>query len=376
MLGVYVHIPFCANKCGYCDFHSIVAGSSVIEDYLVALSREIRYWADQLGGRTCSTLYIGGGSPTLLTAEQLSRLIRQLTAEFNFASGFELTVEANPGTLTPAKLEAMAEAGVNRISLGAQAFQNDLLRRIGRTHSVDDIYRGVELIRKYGISNINLDLIEGLPDQKLTDWQAGLEAAAALQPTHFSCYSLTLEKGTPFFEEYYRGTLILPDEDEAVGMFEFTQAYLPQLGYHHYEISNYALPGMESRHNLIYWHNQFYLGLGSGAHGYFNRLRAHNPADVFLYTKNWLSGIPAAVSGEYVDRETEMDETMMLGLRLIEGVDEAAFFNRFNVSIKDVYANAVTDLIDRGLLESRDGFLRLTKQGIFLGNLVFSAFLR
>ncbi|NLM69190.1 MAG: oxygen-independent coproporphyrinogen III oxidase [Firmicutes bacterium] len=376
MLGVYVHIPFCANKCGYCDFHSIVAGSSVVDDYLEALSGEISHWADKLSGKPCSTLYIGGGTPTILSSKQLQRLLSGLTAAFSFESDFEFTVEANPGTLTPAKLEVMAEAGVNRISLGAQTFDDKLLKEIGRTHTVEDIYRSVELIRDYGISNINLDLIEGLPGQTFEQWETALKAAVALRPTHLSCYSLILEEGTPFYREFEQGTLLLPSDDEAANMFEFTQTYLPQVGFRHYEISNYAQPGKEAQHNLIYWHNQYYLGLGSGAHGYYNKERISNISDVAAYTRNWLAGVSATAACVPIDLDAAMDETMMLGLRLIDGVNEKQFFDRFNVSIQDVYPQAIAELMERGLLERQNGFLRLTKRGISLGNLVFSAFIR
>lgn len=376
MLGVYVHIPFCANKCGYCDFHSIVAGSSVVDDYLEALCGEISHWADKLSGKPCSTLYIGGGTPTILSSKQLQRLLSGLTAAFSFESDFEFTVEANPGTLTPAKLEVMAEAGVNRISLGAQTFDDKLLKEIGRTHTVEDIYRSVELIRDYGISNINLDLIEGLPGQTFEQWETALKAAVALRPTHLSCYSLILEEGTPFYREFEQGTLLLPSDDEAANMFEFTQTYLPQVGFRHYEISNYAQPGKEAQHNLIYWHNQYYLGLGSGAHGYYNKERISNISDVAAYTRNWLAGVSATAACVPIDLDAAMDETMMLGLRLIDGVNEKQFFDRFNVSIQDVYPQAIAELMERGLLERQNGFLRLTKRGISLGNLVFSAFIR
>ncbi|HHX01471.1 MAG TPA: oxygen-independent coproporphyrinogen III oxidase [Firmicutes bacterium] len=376
MLGVYVHIPFCARKCSYCDFHSVVAEGSMIEQYLQALANEIDHWARRVDGSVCTTLYLGGGTPTVLTSDQLNRLLTSLVTAFDFQPGFEFTVEANPGTLTPDKAQVLTEAGVNRISLGAQAYDNQLLRRIGRIHTADQIYTSVDLVRKSGIDNINLDLIEGLPGQTLRQWQATLKEAVQLEPAHISCYSLILEENTPFYQEYQAGKLSLPSEAAAADMFACTQDYLPQMGYHHYEISNYAKPGRKAQHNLIYWQTYPYLGLGSGAHGYYNQIRYSNTDDLDQYIRSWLRHQPDWATWEPVDKDQAMDEMMFLGLRLVDGVDLNLFHQRFQCSVHDVYGGEIDQLKNRGLIEENDGFLRLTMRGRALGNLVFSAFIR
>jgi len=376
MLGIYVHIPFCARKCGYCDFHSVPTGPAVIEAYLQALANEIEFWSEQIGRTACATLYIGGGTPTILTTRQLEQTLTKLAAAFNFEPGFEFTVEANPGTLTPEKAKVLAGVGVNRISLGAQAFDDRLLKAIGRIHTADQIYTSVDLIRDAGIVNINLDLIEGLPGQTLDQWQASLAKAVELEPAHISCYSLMLEENTPFYRDYQEGKLQLPLEDTTAAMFDYTQAYLPRMGYHHYEISNYAKPRCEARHNLIYWRAEPYLGLGSGAHGCYQQIRYSNTDDLELYIQSWHTCKPAYASWDPVSRDQAMDEMMFLGLRLIDGVELNRFYQRFHCSVHDVYGMEIARLKSRGLVEETGGHLKLTPRGRSLGNMVFSAFVR
>lgn len=376
MLGLYVHIPFCLSKCAYCDFHSIVADEELVGNYLDALYNEIRISASIVQSQVISTLYIGGGTPTRLNSRQLEALIVQLKTNFNYAPDFEFTIEANPGTLTEEKAAVLASQGVNRISLGAQAFQNCILRKAGRTHTVEDVYRSVELLKHFGISNINLDLIYGLPNQTLTDWIESLKLATALKPRHLSCYSLTIEENTLFYDLYKNKNLQLPTEEVEFAMFDSNRKILPSIGYRHYEISNFALPGFEAKHNIIYWQNQAYLGLGSGAHGCFNQIRYYNSYDINQYIHNWQELTPAVAHCQYIDLDRTMDETMMLGLRLLDGVKRADFEQRFHHSFDEIYGKEIKKLISRGLLEKNEKCLRLTKQGVSLGNLVFSAFIR
>ncbi len=376
MLGIYVHIPFCEAKCGYCDFHSLVADSDIMERYLDALKLEIDYYSRKIGEQECTTLYIGGGTPTFLSSEQLDFILQHLVNSFNLRPGFEFTVEANPGTLTHSKLAVLAEAGVNRISLGAQVFDDHILELIGRTHTVADIVANMDLACQLGITNISLDLIHGLPHQNLANWQTTLQAAIDLKPTHLSCYSLILEPGTPFYYQHEAGNLSLASEEEEADMFEFTQEFLPKNGFLQYEVSNYALPAMQSQHNLIYWHNQSYLGLGSGAHGYYNSIRYSNSLNLNQYINSWLQHQPALDYKELITRETAIEEQMMLGLRLIAGIDLNQFMQRFGESVEAVYGQEIDNLICRGLLVKDENSLRLTKQGLALGNIVFSAFLR
>mgnify|MGYP000430170910 CR=1 FL=1 len=377
MLGVYVHIPFCLAKCHYCDFHSLVADAELVGNYLTAMAREIDYWARKVQPQLCTSLYVGGGTPTILSPQQLRWIIERLIEGFRFQPQFEFTVEANPGTITAEKLEVLAQLGVNRISLGCQAFQNHLLQCIGRVHDVQDIYKGVALIRAAGIQNFNLDLIYALPTQTMDEWQASLQYATELHPTHLSCYSLILEEDTPFFDAYQRGDLILPSEETEAEMFAFTQEFLTRAGYRHYEISNFALPQRESRHNLNYWYNEPYIGIGSGAHGYYSNVRYSNTQNLQQYISTWIDrGQPLYAYQEEINTDRAMDDTMMLGLRLIDGVSDARFQERFHCSYYDVYPQEIKRLIAQGLLEDKGGSICLTKQGIFLGNQVFSAFIR
>lgn len=376
MSGIYVHIPFCLAKCGYCDFYSLVADDDLVGTYLSALKKEILHYSRLYQEQDFSTLYIGGGTPTRLTLTQLELLFEMLLSSFNFISDLELTVEANPGTIDKAKAKLLAQLGVNRISMGAQAFQDSILQRIGRVHSVVDIYESVELLQDAGITNINLDLIEGLPDQSLTDWEDSLAQALKLNPAHLSAYSLILEAGTPFYREYEQGKLEIPTEETEVAMFELTTKYLTRAGYEHYEISNYAVACKQAQHNLIYWHNDQYLGLGSGAHGYFNHIRYANVCDLTTYNALGHQNKSVISNQEHITPQRAMDDTMMLGLRLLAGVGEQDFIARFGISYLSEYEQEIDKLLRKGLIKFQDQRLSLTSLGVKLGNLVFSEFVR
>ncbi len=376
MIGIYVHIPFCLSKCGYCDFHSIIADDSFVGNYVDALNREITLVARSFQSKTFATLYIGGGTPTCLGEQNLIKLINQLKANFNFTPNFEFSVEANPGTLNRSKVAVLADKGVNRISLGAQAFQNNLLKAIGRNHTVEQIFSGVELLQEEGIDNINLDLIYGLPRQTLVDWEESLKYAISLKPKHLSCYSLIIEENTPFYQLYNESKLALPNEEIEYAMFEANRRLLEPMNFQHYEISNFAIPGFEAKHNLIYWHNQFYLGLGSGAHGYFNNIRYYNDFDLNQYILSLREDTFPVAFQETISNDTAMDETMILGLRLLKGVKHSDFETRFGSPIYGAYGRQIKKLIERGLLKDKNGYLSLTKPGLSLGNQVFSSFIR
>ena len=265
-MGVYVHIPFCARKCHYCDFHSIVVGEAdfpgLVDSYLVSLRREALYYRKLWANGPLDSLFFGGGTPTLIPPEKLAQLIAFLLAELPFTSDPEVTIEANPQSVTPQGAELLAGAGVNRVSLGAQAFQNELLTAIGRLHRAEDIGASVRSLRSAGIREINLDLMFGLPGQDLAHWRATLEAALALEPTHLSCYALILEPGTPLASWHEQGLVELPGEDEQADMYQLAREVLQGAGYEHYEISNFCLPG-QSAGTIAYWHNLPFIGLGS-----------------------------------------------------------------------------------------------------------------
>lgn len=381
MTGIYVHVPFCERKCLYCDFYSIVVSDreqfcAVVDNYLSAVQKEAQYYKEQVRDCTFETIFIGGGTPTLLPPDRLGGLIVFLRSCFSFVQEPEITVEANPNTLTHEMLTTIKEAGVNRISLGAQAFQDRLLAELGRTHGAADIAESVEMIQACGIENFNLDLIYGLPNQSPAHWEESLREAVNLQPTHLSCYSLIVEEGTPFFRLQEQGLLNAADDDLQARMYDMTRKILVESGYCHYEISNFCRPYYEARHNLLYWLNEPFLGLGSGATGYLNRVRYTNVPSIEKYIDGWSRGEPHYSSFHKASVDQEMDETMMVGMRLLAGVSDADFRNRFGSGLMEVYGPQIQELLKRGLVEFKDGVLSVTERGLYLENLVSGAFLR
>ncbi|MBO2519555.1 MULTISPECIES: radical SAM family heme chaperone HemW [Limnochorda] len=379
--GLYVHIPFCIRKCYYCDFNSFRLRGPERDHFLDLLEQEADRWAARLeaagGVPVLDTLYVGGGTPTTLEAGQLARLFGALRQRFPLAPQAEITVEANPGTLTLEKLAALREAGVNRLSLGAQVFDDGLLRRLGREHDAAAIETSVALAREAGIPSLNLDLIFALPGQDLRGWRATLQRALALEPDHLSCYSLIIEEGTPFYRWHQMGRLPRPDEEEELAMYQAAIEAAEGAGLAQYEISNFARPGHQSRHNLIYWRNQPYLGLGPGAHSWWEGVRRANLGPLPAYEAALQAGRLPLEREEPISRALEMDETMFLGLRLTrEGVDRAAFRARFGTEPEAVYGLAIDRLVRLGLLEADAHRIRLTRQGVPVANQVFLAFLR
>lgn len=383
-VSLYVHIPYCPQKCGYCDFNSYAFSQREDhEAYVDALEREMALWAARLGPDvTVPTVFIGGGTPTLLPAGLLERVIRRVFDFFPVQPGAEFTLEANPGTVDVAddKLARARAAGANRISFGVQAFQDHLLRRLGRVHTVEEVYQAVAAARAAGFANLNLDLMYGLPGQTPADFRESLGRAVALGPEHISAYSLILEEGTGFWRLHQQGLLPLPDEDTEEEMDRLARELLPAAGYERYEISNYARPGFRCRHNLVYWRNGEYLGLGAGAHSclqldpplvrrFWNEYR---PAD---YVAALRAGRLPVAGGEDVDLPGQMAETVILGLRTLDGVDAAAFAARFGRTLDQVYGPVAEGLVRRGLLETGGDAWRLTPRGLRLANQVWSEFL-
>lgn len=380
-MGVYVHIPFCERKCYYCDFHSVVVSdprefAQIADNYLISLRQEAVYYRRLWGEQRLTTLFIGGGTPNILPAEKLATFISFVLSELPFSEEPEITIEANPHFLTLEDAQILATAGVNRVSLGVQAFENDLLKAIGRVHVVEDIEQSVFNLNKAGIKDINLDLMFGLPAQTKEQWFETLKAAISLKPTHLSCYGLILEPHTPFATWYSAGLLDLPDDDLQADMYELACGFLVEAGFEHYEISNFCLPDQRSRHNLHYWHNLPFIALGSGATGYINNLRYTNVPDLKGYMQGWEQGTPHYESEELTSIDQEMDETMMLGMRLLQGVSAEAFRRRYKVSYFVVYEQVIADLLERNLVEYVGGYLRVTKAGLLFENLVSGAFLR
>jgi oxygen-independent coproporphyrinogen-3 oxidase len=387
-VGLYVHVPFCRRKCLYCDFNSYAGLEALHAPYVAALTAEMA-WLARRGEWQADTVFIGGGTPTALPLSLLAQVLDAARRNFRPPSDAEITVEANPGAVDEAYLAGLRAAGANRLSLGAQSFDDDELRLLGRIHTVAEIEAVFLAARRAGFHNVSLDLIYGLPAQSLAHWQTSLERALALSPEHLSLYSLTVEEGTPFAERVARGDLPSPDDDLAAEMYELAEEALEGAGYLHYEISNWAretFPNSQfvCRHNVTYWRNGAYLGVGAGAHSSWSGRRWRNllsPRDYAARMAEgeggeapWQSRVVADV--EVIGEALAMGETMMLGLRLLEeGVSLADFAARFGRSLPDVYPDELTVLQAAGLLEQRPDRVRLTRRGRLLGNQVFARFL-
>jgi oxygen-independent coproporphyrinogen-3 oxidase len=391
-ISLYLHIPFCRHRCGYCDFNTYAGQDDLIPAYTDALIREVQLLAQAAGQRLpAHTIFFGGGTPSLLPLAAMQSILAALGENFALTADAEITLEANPGTVSLDYLRGLHGAGFNRISLGVQSANAHDLLVLERQHDFADVINAVKWARQAGFDNINLDWIFGLPEQTLLGWAHNLELATQLAPEHLSLYALSIEHGTPFKEMDNRGLLALPGSDLAADMYELAAERLGTAGYVQYEISNWAKPGANGkpracRHNLQYWRNLPYAGLGAGAHGFLGGVRTANVLSPASYIKRMrdasaaptaakLPITPATVSAEPVDAQREMGETMMMGLRLVnEGVSLSGFAARFGASLDQVYGRVIANLQQRGLLETAAGALRLTQQGRLLGNQVFMEF--
>lgn len=375
--GIYIHIPFCWQKCLYCDFASYAGREDDRAAYIEALEKEMRARVPLALERwgAPSTVYLGGGTPTALQPEQMADLLDALVEALHGAPVEEWTVEANPGTVDLSYLSMLHEKGVNRLSFGVQSFDDALLRRIGRIHTAKQAEQAVRFAKQAGFSNLSLDLMYGLPGQTLPMLQESVEQALALAPTHISIYGLQVEEGTPFAAMREQGRLHLPDDEAAEAMYDYMTETLPARGYARYEISNFAQPGFESRHNLSYWQNVPYLGLGAAAHSYLDGCRTENEADLSRYIEDMRRGVSPAREEEPRTRSIAMEEFAFLALRTARGISRKAFLETFGVALESVYAAPIAGMEQKGLLVSEGDWVHLTKQGAKFGNLVFEAFL-
>ena len=377
--GIYAHIPYCMKKCAYCDFVSSPVGKSTrteMEDYAAALRAEILREVPPLRTRfgDATTLYIGGGTPTALPAPLLTGILTALIRAAGTPA--ECTVEANPGTVDEVYLAQISAAGANRLSLGVQSFDDRLLRVIGRIHTAEEAERAFRAARRAGFTNISLDLMYGLPTQTLDDLRQSVDETLALAPEHISVYGLIVEEGTPFAAAEAAGRLALPSEDAAEEMYDFLMEELPAHGYRRYEISNFARAGFESRHNLGYWRNVPYLGVGAAAHGYVDGERWRNESDTAAYIRAVRAGgrVRTPEDGERTARNA-MEEYAFLALRTAEGIDAADFQRTFGVGIDVIYGAVIAHYEKKGLLRSSEGHITLTAAGMKTGNEVFASFL-
>ncbi len=388
-LALYVHIPFCVAKCYYCSFHSYAIGrencvlkglgqrNTLLERYVRALLQEGEKYSrsDYLAGESFNSLYIGGGTPTCLTGGQLYLLLASLRELFGISAEAEITVEANPGTLDNGKLRKLREGGCNRLSLGVQSFDPRELEALGRIHQALDVYNTFSEARKEGFTNINIDLMYGLPGQDLRQWAANLKEAVALNPEHISLYQLSLEENTPFYDLLQKGLLTEFDEDTAAGMYDLAQGYLAANGYGHYEISNYAKSGRESVHNKTYWKYGEYVGLGAGATGFFGGKRYTNHCDIHAYCDAVITDKRPVEAEEILEKRTAMAEMMFMGLRLRQGVSKKDFAERFTERIEDIFGETIKRLKSKRLLEESASHIFLSEKAIPLANMVFIEFL-
>ncbi len=377
--ALYIHFPFCVRKCLYCDFNSRADTTVSPTEYVTALQKEMGLrWERVPGEIRAGTLYFGGGTPSLLDPRLVAGVIETAARLFRLDPAAEITLEANPGTVTQEKLAGYRSAGVNRISLGVQSFSDRMLSQLGRVHGAREAIKAFAAARDAGFADIGIDLIHSLPGQDLAMWLAELEQAIQLRPEHISAYGLSIEEGTPFHDMERRGELALPAEETSARMFETASEVLGQAGYEHYEISNYALTGYRSRHNRNYWQRGNYLGFGAGAHSFltlpsFGR-RWENTEDPERYLRTLVNGaIPEEETSSLTEKEA-MAETMFLGLRMLEGIDPERFRREFGVAPEEAYPVEYPGLLAAGLLELANGRLRLSRRGLILANQVVVKF--
>ena len=368
--SAYVHIPFCTQICYYCDFSKVFIKNQPVDAYLEHLIQETRSY--EIG--KLRTLYIGGGTPTALSAQQLAYLLTELPKVMDLSEVEEFTIEANPGDLDPDKIAVLKDSQVNRVSLGVQTFDNKMLKRIGRSHQEQDIYDNICHLKQAGFDNISIDLIYALPGQTMDQVKENVAKAIDLDIPHMSLYSLILENHTVFMNRMRRGKLPLPKEELEAEMFEYIIDELEKAGFEHYEISNFSKPGFESRHNLVYWDNAEYYGLGAGASGYVDGIRYKNHGPIRHYLEAIEAG-KARITEEHLTLEEKMEEELFLGLRKKSGVSKARFEEKFGVSFDQRYGQVVASLTEQGLLVPDDKQVRMTKRGLFLGDTVAEKFI-
>ncbi len=396
-LEIYIHIPFCVRKCNYCDFLSFPGCEDIHGEYVRALIREVKAYAGLYGNREVSSVFIGGGTPSILDPALTTDISETVFTSFNVAGDVEFTIESNPGTLSDKKLLSYRTAGINRISMGLQSADNDMLRKLGRIHTYEEFLDNYDKARKAGFENINIDLISGLPGESKDGFEKTLRKVTGLRPEHISSYGLIIEPGTPFFDIYGEEAEAeerksLPSDEEERAIYYMTRDILKDAGYHQYEISNYALKGYECRHNKGYWTRKEYAGFGLGASSMYEELRYKNTPDIGEYLnadfdKN-VQTVMADVSSEpfeerdelalkeikKLSKEESMSEMMFLGLRLNDGVCKQMFYDAYGMLPKDVYGKEIAKFKAEELLDENDKYVYLTKKGMDLANYVMSAF--
>ena len=375
--GVYIHIPFCHQICNYCDFNKVFFKNQPVDEYIEALGREMEMTVAQMpeAFSNIETIFLGGGTPTALSAKQIEKLLSLITKHIPMSSVKEFSSEANPDELTIDKLQALYNGGVNRLSMGVQSFDQSLLKKIGRTHSNEHVYETIQNARNVGFKNISIDLMYGLPGQSMEQWQETLEKALALKLPHYSAYSLIVEPKTIFYIQYAKGKLHLPTEDLEADMYGVLMDTMEAHGLRQYEISNFANEGYESTHNKIYWDNDEYAGFGAGAHGYLEGVRYSNVAPIKKYIDTVMAGERPLLHEHEVTGDEKLEEQMFLGLRKSAGVTHEEFEMKFSQPMVSIYKEIINQLLEEQLIELDAEGIRLTRKGRFIGNEVFQRFL-
>lgn len=374
-LGLYIHIPFCVKKCEYCDFLSWNAGEEERQQYVAALLSEIESYREFAKGYRVLTIFIGGGTPSVLLPKQMEDILQKIYEIFELERRPEITVEVNPGTVDEEKLQCYKENGVNRLSMGLQSVKDEKLRLLGRIHTYQEFVESYELARKAGFDNISIDLISSVPGQTLQEWKEELETAAAQNPEHISVYQLIIEEGTPFYEKYAEHPELLPDEETSREIYLWTGKFLKEAGYEQYEISNYAKPGKESRHNLKYWERGDYLGLGLGAASMVRNIRMSNTKDMRTYLERCDKPKTMREDVQFLEEPRQMEEFMFLGLRKTRGVSKKEFKRIFGREMDMVYEKALHKCLENGMLLEHKDRIFLSEEGTLLSNMVLSEFL-
>jgi len=363
--ALYVHVPFCVSKCRYCDFYSLPMGQADIDEFILALAAETCRQSLRLK-KPLASVFFGGGTPTAMGGEALGRLLA-IPSEY-VGQATEFSVEANPGTIDPSKVNALVQAGVNRVNLGVQSFQDDELKLLGRIHSADQARDAFKMLRQAGMRNIGLDLIYGIPGQTIASWQASVSEALELLPEHLSCYALSFEENTPLWRDLQAGLVEEMDEAEQETCWRHAISASARAGLEHYEISNFARPGRQCRQNLTYWHNLPYVGLGPAAASYVDGVRRTNAPDLAGYVQATLAGLDAPSSQEHLQGRHAMAEALMVGLRLMQGIDLQVFEHRYGQDARQVFPGAISRYLQTGGLEIVGGHLRIPCSAMFVSN--------
>lgn len=364
--GIYIHIPFCLRKCSYCDFISYAGREELFEEYVNAVVSEISLTAKKYSNLKIYSIYFGGGTPTLLLPSQIDKILSGIYKNFNVISSAEITIEANPETLSLSKLKSLFGIGFNRISIGVQSLDDNILKTLGRSHTSYDAIESYYFARQAGFDNINFDLIFGVPGQNINGWTETLDKVVNLAPEHISAYCLTLNNKNKYLQEV--------GEDLQADLFTVTRNQLSLNGYNHYEISNFSRMNFECRHNLLYWENQNYIGLGIAAHSHINNKRFHNCSSVNKYINRIADGKIYSMDLEDLTENEARKETIFLGLRLIKGINNNQFTSRFKYSVFELYPKEISSLQEKELIVFLDGNLKLTEKGLMLANYAFMEF--